>query len=152
MIVLAGFLTAPLVMQAQGADRIPQRVMEALKAKFPSAEIRTWAREREEDFVVYDIEFRQGVQKFEADIKEDGTIRNWERQISITDLPGAVRKAVDTKYPKGVLKEIMAITAVKDGKDTPEGYEIVIETAGKKEVEITLAPNGKLMEDSGKQE
>lgn len=47
------------------------------------------------------------------------------------------------------LKEIMAVTAVKDGKDALEGYEVVLETAGKKAGEVTVAPDGKVLEDSG---
>jgi len=50
---------------------------------------------------------------------------------------------------KAALKEVMAITAVQDGKDAPDGYEIVLETADKKVVEVTVAPDGKVLEDSG---
>lgn len=149
IIVLAGLclLSAPAA-QAQGADKIPPRVMEALKAKFPTVEIHTWTREREGDIVVYDIEFSHEGLKFEADVKEDGTIHNWERQVSVSALPGAARKAVETMYPKADLKQIMAITAVNNGQETLEGYEIVLETVGKKEVEVTFAPDGKFRESS----
>lgn len=85
-----------------------------MKAKFPKAEIHKWTKEKEGDIVVYDIEFQQEDRKFEADIKEDGTIHNWEKQIPVKDLPDAVRKAVETKYPKAALKEVLAITAVKE--------------------------------------
>jgi hypothetical protein len=43
----------------------------------------------------------------------------------------------------------MAITAVKDGRDALEGYEIVLETADRKGVEVRVAPNGEVLEDSG---
>src|SRR5262245_34725106 len=131
-------------------DKIPKRVMNALKVKFPKAEIHKWTKEKEGDVVIYDIEFKQEGRKFEADIKEDGTIHNWEKEVASQYLPDAVKKAVAKKYPKSVLKEIMEITAVKNGKDELEGYEIVLETADKqKEVEITVAPDGRILEDSG---
>jgi hypothetical protein len=130
-------------------DKIPQAVMDALKAKFPKAEIDKWTKEKEGDIVIYDIEFKQESRKFEADIKEDGAIHNWEKAIEIKDLPEAARKAVETKYSKSTIKEIMEITAVMDGKDTVEGYEIVLETVDRKEVEVTVAPDGKIIEDSG---
>ena len=151
-VVLAGFL---LAMPAAGAqkkpnlDKIPKKVMDALKAKFPKAEIDKWTREKERGMVIYDFEFKQEGQKFEADIKEDGTIHNWEREISFKDLPEIVRKAVEAKYPKAVLKEIMAITAVTDGKEALEGYEILLETARKKEIEVSVAPDGKFLEGPG---
>ncbi len=130
-------------------DKIPEVVMDALKAKFPKAEIHKWTKEKEDDIVIYDIEFKQEGRKFEADIKEDGSIHNWEKEIAAEDLPDAVKMAVATKYSKATIKEIMEITAVSDGKDALEGYEIVLETADKKEVEVTVAPDGKILEDSG---
>jgi uncharacterized membrane protein YkoI len=153
-VVFAGLLLAqPAAGAAEkdklGLDKIPKKVMDALKAKFPKAQIDKWTKEKEGDTVVYDIEFKQDGRKLEADIKEDGTIHNWERQIRAARLPEAVKKAVETKYPKSALKEVMAVTAVKDGKDVLEGYEIVLETADKKEVEVTVAPGGKIVEDSG---
>ncbi len=126
---------------------IPKKVMDALKAKFPKAEITKVTKEKEGDKVVYDIEFKQGTQKFEADIFEDGTIHNWEKEIAAKDLPKAVKETVDKKYPKGTIKEVMEIMDVKEGKDVLHGYEIIVETADKKELEITVAPDGKILEE-----
>ncbi len=132
-------------------DEIPQAVMDGLMAKFPEAEIQKWAKEQEEDIVAYDIEFKQGDRKFEADIKEDGTIYNWEKEIDALDLPEAVQNTIDTKYPDSSIKEVMEITVVKDGEDVLEGYEVVLETADMEEVEITVAPDGNVLEDSGEE-
>ncbi len=130
---------------------IPQVVMDALKAKFPEAEIDKWEEEEEGDIVLYDIEFKQQGQKFEADIKEDGAIHNWEKEIASEDLPEVVRLAAEKTYPNAVLRVIMMITAVVDGQDALEGYEINLQTADNKEVEITVAPDGTILEDSGKE-
>jgi hypothetical protein len=149
-IVLALLLcTGVNAQDKSGAEQIPQKVMEGLKAKFPSSEIRKWTKEDEAGITVYDIEFTQGGQNFEADIKEDGTIHNWERAIGSGDLPAAVRKAIDARYPHAEIRETMIITAVKDARDELEGYEIVLMTADKKEVEVTVAPDGRFVEDSG---
>jgi len=128
-------------------DKIPKVVMDALNAKFPKAEIHKWTKEKEDDIVVYDIKFKQEGRKFQADIKEDGTIHNWEKEIADRNLPEAVKKAVETKYPESTIKEIMEITAVKDGNDVLEGYEIVFETVDKKEIEVMVAPEGKILEE-----
>ena len=130
-------------------NKIPQVVMDGLKAKFPKAEIHKWTEEKEGDIVIYDFEFTQEGWKFEADIKEDGSIYNWEKAIEVKDLPEAVMKSVEKKYPDANLKEIMMITAVSDGKDVLEGYEIVLETTDIKEIEVTVAPDGNILEDSG---
>lgn len=144
-------LTAPVAAQDRAPkdlDKIPAKVMNALKAKFPRAEIVKWTREKEGDIVIYDIEFKQDGKKLEADIKEDGSIHNWEMAITEKDVPAAVKQAVEKKYPRATAREIMRITAMKDGKDELEGYEIVLTTADKKEVEVTVAPDGKILEDS----
>ena len=152
-VVLAGLLMGWGGVEAQemakpDTNQLPKQVMDGLTARFPKPEIDKWIREKEGEIVVYDIEFKQGGQKFEADINEDGTIHNWEKAIAAKNLPSSVRKTVENKYPKASMKEIMEITAVKNGKDELEGYEIVLRTRHKKNVEITVAPDGKMLEDS----
>jgi uncharacterized membrane protein YkoI len=130
-------------------DKIPKAVMDALKAKFPRAKIDKWTKETENGKVVYDIEFKQDGRKAEADIAEDGTILNFEKEFDAKDLPKAVTDAVEKKYPKAKMKEVMEITEIKDKKEVHGGFEIVLETADKKEVEVTVAKDGKILEDSG---
>jgi hypothetical protein len=153
-VAVLALLLAPLPVLAQGAEKsatgqIPRRVMETLKARFPAAEIQKWTRETEADVVLFDIEFTQHGRKFEADIKEDGSIENWENAIEARALPAAVRLSVEKRYPGATLDEVMAVTAVRDGEDALEGYEIVLKTAAGKGVEVTVAPDGKILEDSG---
>jgi hypothetical protein len=155
-IAVAGFLLAMPADRAASQNKpdpqkVPYNVMAALKAKFPKAEIDKWSREKERGAVVYDFEFKQDGRKFEADIKEDGAIDNWEKQIPTRDLPGAVRKAAETKYPKAEIREVMVVTAVKSGRDTLEGYEIVLKASGQKPVEVTFAPDGKILEEAGEE-
>jgi hypothetical protein len=133
-------------------EEIPAVIMATLMSKFPSAEIQKWTKEQEGDIMVYDIEFRQAGQKFEADIKEDGTIHNWERQITAEDLPEAVLRAVINEHPEVTFREIMLITAVTDGVDELEGYEILFETPDSKAAEIMVSPEGEILEDTGEGE
>ena len=61
-----------------------------------------------------------------------------------------MRKTVEERRPGLPIKEIMEITAVMDGKDVLEGCEVVLENSDGKEVEITVAPDGAILEkDSG---
>jgi hypothetical protein len=147
--VVALFVLAGSVVRADDKEKdIPKKVMDALKAKFPKAVIDKCTKEKEGDAVVYDIEFKEDGRKCEADIKEDGTIVNYEKEIAAKDLPKAVTETVEKKYPKATLKEVMEITEVKGKEEKLEGYEIVLVTADKKEVEVTIAPDGKVLEDS----
>jgi len=150
--VAAGLVLAVAVSQAEDKvdpDKIPKAVMDSLKAKFPKPEITKCTKEKEGGAVVYDIEFKQDGRKCEADIKEDGTMLNFEKEIALKDLPEAVTKAVEKKYPKSTLKEAMEVTEIKDKKEVMDGYEITLETADKKSVEVVVSPDGKIKEDSG---
>lgn len=151
-VLLAGaFLAAPMA-QAQNtnnSDQIPRQVLNGLKAKFSKPTIEKWTKENEGGLVVFDIEFTQEGRKFEADIAEDGTIKNWEKAIAAEDLPSAVRNTVGKKYPRASMKEIMQITTIANGKEKVEGYEILLRTTENKSVEVTIAPDGKVLEDSG---
>jgi hypothetical protein len=130
-------------------DKIPKAVMDALKSKFPQAKIDKCIKEKEGDDVIYDIEFKQEGRKCEADIKENGTYLNHEKAIAAKDLPQAVRDAVEKRYPKAKLDEVMEETAVMGKAEKLVAYEIVVTTAEKKEEELKISPDGRILEDTG---
>ena len=146
---LVGALTLAIASLTSAADQLPPNIMSALTARFPQAKIDKWTKEKEDGKEIYDIEFKQGERKFEADIFVDGTIHNWEQQIDQKDLPGAVVQTVNNRFPNAVMKEIMAVTDVTNGKEHLEGYEIVVQRAMKKNVEMTVAPDGRILEGPG---
>jgi len=128
------------------ADKLPQKVKETLKTRWSSAKITIATKTMENGAVVYDIEMTQDGKKREADIKEDGTIVNFENEIAIKDLPAAVAAAVKAKHPDATVKEAMETLVIKDGKDTVDEYEVLIVTGDNKEVELTVSPDGKKIE------
>ena len=79
--VLFLFLSAGAVrsQEAVPPDKIPKAVMDALLAKFPKAKIDKCTKAKESDDIVYDIEFKQEGRKCEADIKQNGTYINYEK-------------------------------------------------------------------------
>ena len=129
-------------------DKIPATVIDALHAKFPRAKIDTCTRAKEGDDVVYDIEFKQDGRKCEADITEKGAYINYEKAIEARNLPKAVRNAIEQRYPKSTMKEIMEETEVKGKEEKLSAYEVVLVTADKKDVEVRVSPDGKILEDT----
>jgi hypothetical protein len=127
-------------------DKIPEKVMATLKTKFPGAKITTATKATENNEVIYDIEMTKDGKKCECDLKADGTIVNFEHELAVKDLPAAVVKAVKDKHPNCTLKESMTTYVIKDGKDVIDGYEVLIDTADKKEVELTVSPDGSKIE------
>ena len=128
-------------------DKLPQKVAVTLKAKFPGATITTATRTHENGEVIYDIEMTSGGRKHEMDVREDGSIVNFENEIAIKDLPRPVSAAVIARYPKCTLKEAMQVMVTKNGKDIVDEYEVLIVTADKKNVEVTVLPDGTIKEE-----
>jgi hypothetical protein len=109
--------------------------MDALLRKFPEAKIDKCTKAKEGNDIVYDIEFKQGDRKCEADMKENGTLINHEKAIKAKDLPKAVRSVIEKRHPKAILKEIMEETEVKGKDEKLCAYEVVLVTADKMDVE-----------------
>lgn len=135
--------------EAVPQDKIPKAVMNALLAKFPKAKIDKCTKAKEGDTIVYDIEFTQEGRKCEADITEKGIYINYEKAIEAKDLPKAVLNAIEKRYPKSTLKEIMEETEVKGKDEKLAAFEVVLVTADKKNVEVKVSPEGKILEDTG---
>jgi hypothetical protein len=130
----------------------PQPILDALHVRFPGAEIRKWSKEKEHGTVLYDVEFTQNGKKLEADIGVDGTIDNWEQEIPVAELPQAAKDAAMAAYPEATIVTVMACTRVTGGKDALEGYEVLLAPAHGKKKEITVAPDGKLLEEGEDEE
>jgi len=130
------------------ADKLPQKVKDTLKAKFPGAMITAATKTTENGVVIYDIEMTKDGKKHEMDCKEDGTIVNFENEIAAKDLPKAVTDAVKAKYPNSMIKVVMEVIGVKDKKEALEEYEVIIDTADKKDLELTVSLDGKKIEEA----
>src|SRR5262245_23868336 len=147
LFVVAGELRAQE--EAVPPDKIPRKVMEALLSKFPNAKIDKCTKAKEGNDIVYDIEFKEKGRKCEADIKENGVYINYEQAIEAKDLPKVVADAIQKKYPKSTMKEIMQETEVNGKEEKLSAYEVIVVTADRRELELRLSPEGKILEDAG---
>lgn len=134
---------APPAAEKIAPDKLPKAVMDAIKGRFPDAQITSAEKETEDGKVVYDIELKSQGKKYEMDIQENGTIVEIEKEVAAKNLPEAVKKALEAKYPKATIKEIMEVNKVKGKTETPDHYEVVLVTAEKKEVEVEVSLDGK---------
>jgi len=128
------------------ADKLPKKVSDAVKTRFPGAMFVKITKVMENNEVIYDIEMTVGGKKHEMDCKEDGTIVDIQNEIAVKDLPAAVTAAIKAKYPNCTIKEAGEILVVKDKKETKDHYEVLIDTADKKEVEVTASLDGTKIE------
>jgi len=61
-----------------------------------------------------------------------------------------VSDTVAKRYPKATLKAIMEETEVQGRTETLSAYEIVLATPGKKDVEVRVSLDGRLLDGAAK--
>ncbi|MDB5348800.1 MAG: hypothetical protein JWN86_47 [Planctomycetota bacterium] len=121
---------------------VPKAVLDAVKAKFPKAEILGAEKEVEKGKTTFELELKDAGKTLSVSLKPDGTILEIETTIAVKDLPKKVSGAVVAKYPKGTIKSAEMVTV---GEKTT--YEVVVTLAGKEPRELVLDPDGKILED-----
>ena len=126
-------------------DKLPRAVADAVKAKYPGAELVGAEEETENGQTVYEVAIKDKGQKIEVTFKPDGTLVSVEKEIAVKDLPRAVADALDAKYPKATVKK-----AEEETEGAKVTYEVLLVTADKKTLEVTFDATGKVLEEESK--
>ena len=115
---------------------VPPAVTKAFNGKYPGATDVKWGKENAKE---YEAEFKLNNTAISANFGTDGSWKETETTIKSSELPEAVTKAIQTKYPGGVIS-----LAEKVEKPDKTYYETVIKINNKKK-EIEILPDGKFM-------
>src|SRR5947209_1975151 len=121
-------------------DKLPKAIKDAIAGRFPNAEVTSAEKEIEDGKVVFDIELKHEGRKYEMDILADGTVVEIEKEVK--PVPEKVAKAIEAKYPKAEIKDVMEVNKVKGKEETPIHYEVDIKTAEGKKMEVIVALDG----------
>jgi hypothetical protein len=141
-------LGAALAVGAAGADeekvpldKVPKKVLDAFKAKFPDATIKNATKEEEDNETVYEIESTRNGLGLDCALKPNGEIVEIEQEIRIGDLPAKAAAAIEAKHPKGKVTKAEEIT-----KGKTFYYEAVVRTAEGKDAEVSVDKDGKILD------
>jgi hypothetical protein len=156
--VVGGLLGAAVIglltlAASAGADQkiklkdLPKAVLDALNAKFPDAKLKKAVKNTGDGETFYEIEFTYKDHHYSVECQPDGTFRVIDREIGVKELPGEVAKVLDEKYPKATVSLIEEVTR----KDKVELYEVTLITAHKKEMEVQVDPQGKVLKETMKE-
>ena len=148
----AAFLAGPVRADEEkiAPDKLPKPILEAVKKRFPKAEITGAAKETEDGKTEYEVSLKDGDTKYDVMFSADGAMTLIEKQIPAKDLPKAVTDALEAKYPKATFKVTEEMIKVTDGKEGLAYYEVLLETADKKSVEVEVGPDGKIIKTEDK--
>lgn len=124
-------------------DKVPAKVKDAAKAKYPKAEFVSAEKGDQDGTKVYELVLKQGERKWEVCFTPEGKFVSSEEAVQEADLPAKVKGAFRKKYADakvvGMEKETTG-----EGDKARVVYEIVIER-GADQVEVQFDPDGKFL-------
>lgn len=142
---LGMLLLAVFVVKAEeekvALDKLPQGVIDAVKAKFPKAKLVGASKEEEKGKTVFEVTIKNGKRSIDVTLTTAGKILTIEKEINAKRLPKVVKEALDAKYPNAKIKLAEEISK----PDTVAAYEMVIVTADAQNLEVSFDPQGKFL-------
>src|SRR5262245_16243272 len=79
-------------------DKVPAKVLEAAKAKFPKATLVSASKEDEDGKIQYELVFKEGEKKFDGIFSPDGKLVALEEVIKEEEVPAAAKEGFKKKY------------------------------------------------------
>ncbi len=129
-------------------DKVPAKVVQAQKAKWPKAEILQIEQEEEKGKTLFEFGLKDGTRKLDVTFSADGALVAVEETIAEKDVPAAVKKALAEKHPKAEVTLVEKVTE-GDGPSAKNFYEYKIKTQDKA-WEVKFDPAGKLVSEEEK--
>jgi hypothetical protein len=124
-------------------DKLPKAVTDALKKKYPGAELVSATKDTDGDEVTYGVTIKYKKQELDLTLTPEGKVLEVEREIEVKEVPKVVMDAAKKKYPKADFKGASEIS--RDDKVAEYQFDVV--TADKKHVYATFDKDGKFVED-----
>ncbi len=122
-------------------DQVPERARKTILRKAEGAEIEEVEVETEEGRTVYEAEWEVEGREVEVTVTAEGEVVAWEKEVSLKEVPKAVRRTIRKQAAGAKAREIEVEVETKGGRTVYEAEWHL----GDKEVEIKVAPDGKLL-------
>lgn len=137
IVVISGFGGSVLgQVQKISAKRVPSAVINAFKSSYPNATIKSFAREKENGKVFYEIESKDGDVGRDVLYNPDGSVAEIEETVAVSDLPAAIRESINSRYPNALITK-----AEKTIQGEKVGYEIIARQ-GRKRIAVEFDADG----------
>ena len=119
-------------------DKVPAAVQQAIKAYASESEIKAIENGDVDGTKVIEFDIEKNGRKSEIAFRPNGKLFSTEEQVTMAELPEAVRKTINEKGAGGTIGTPEKV--VQEGKTS---YEVIIEKDGKK-TEFMISPAGKV--------
>jgi uncharacterized membrane protein YkoI len=125
-------------------DKVPAKVLDAVKAKYPKAKILSAEKGDVDGTKVYELQLKEGKKEWEVSFTPDGKFFGSEEVI--TELPAKVKEAFDKKFP-GAKVTKMEKETTGEGEKARIVYEIFVER-GTDHFEIQYDADAKFLSET----
>ena len=127
---------------------LPDAVKAVINAEYPGAEIEEVEVEKE-CIKIYEVELEMGKQDVELEISADGKLVEKEVELAMSEVPGAVKAAIEGACEGGEIEEVRKevtywVVTLKKLETPKTTYEAEVVKDGK-EMEIELAADGTVL-------
>jgi uncharacterized membrane protein YkoI len=133
-------------------DQVPKPVLQAVKARFKDARVTGVSKEKEDGKVVYEVTIKDRDRNIDVTVTPEGEIVLIEKEIAPGDLPKAVARTLEEKYPKATYKIVEEVIKVQKKVEKLAYYEVLLVTAEKKKLEVQVSAEGKVIKEEKKGE
>ena len=115
---------------------VPAAVLSKFEQTYPKATIKGYSKEMDKGQIAYEIQCVEGETMRDVTYSADGELISVEESVHTSQLPPAVKAALDKRFPGAKILRSEKVT-----KATVTGYEFTIEHKGKK-TEIVFDAEG----------
>jgi hypothetical protein len=136
MDVDAGDQTVPI-------EQLPAAVRGAVKAKYPSAEMKAAVKNIEDGETSYEITLVNAGKNLTVTVDDEGEISAIETELSRSDLPAAVTQSIDMRFPRSKIIKVEQLVELDDGKEE-KAFELVLTVSDGKTTEVKVDPGGRI--------
>ncbi len=145
-LLVTGALSDRADEQSIKVSELPKAVAAAVKARYPKCEMTKAAKEEEKGKTTYEVAIEIEGRKLDVAVSDKGKILEVEEAIAADSLPTEVASSIKAKYPLAKIKKAEQISKFEDDEEE-KLFEIVLASEGKADVEVTVTPKGKIVED-----
>jgi hypothetical protein len=123
-------------------DKLPKVVADAVKKRFPAAEMKNASKETEDGKTVFEVAIKDKGHNVDVTLTPEGGITGFERTIDAKDLPTKVAAFLKEKYAGAKYEVCEEVYHVKSGKESMDYYEVLLTAADKTKWEVTVKADG----------
>lgn len=136
--------------EAVPLDKVPKALLDSVKARFPDAKLLAAGKELDEGKLVYEVTIKDGEHKIDVMLRPEGQIFLIEKAIAARDLPKAIDRAIQAKYPGAKYEVVEEMTEVEKKKETLAYYEVLLAHGDKQRTEVKVSVAGKIVGEEDK--